>query len=202
MNSGPADGAILGASLHTLDPSRPAATAAAWRDGVLIAVGDDAQVREHIGPRTDVLDGAGATVVPGLVDTHIHPFHGTESTRGVDLREARTLDDVRRLLAGERARCGDGVWVLGHSVRYEPFHESGIRASAIADAIGEAPALVGFYDGHTALATEPALALAGVDGPREFTEYAEVVCDPGGHPTEALLESGAVQLVRSAVPAW
>jgi predicted amidohydrolase YtcJ len=202
MNPGPADGAIVGASLHTLDPFHPAATAAAWRDGVLVAVGDDAEVREHIGPATDVLDGAGATVVPGLVDTHIHPFHGTESTRGVDLREARTLDDVRRLLAAERARCGPDAWVLGHSVRYEPFHASGIRAEAIADAIGASPALVGFYDGHTALATEPALALAGVDGPRQFTEYAEVVCDPDGRPTGALLENGAMELVRGAVPSW
>jgi len=202
MNSRQADGAIVGASLRTLDPSHPTATAAAWRDGMLVAVGDDAQVREHIGPTTDVLDGSGATVVPGLVDTHIHPFHGTEGTRGVDLREARTLDDVRRLLAAERARCGPDTWVLGHSVRYEPFHESGIRADAIADATGESPALVGFYDGHTALATEPALARAGVDGPREFAEFAEVVCDPDGRPTGALLENGAIELVRVAVPAW
>ena len=104
-------------------------------------------VRAHVGPATDVLDGAGATVVPGLVDTHIHPFHGTEATRGLDLRAARTLDDVRGLLAAERARCGPDTWILAHSVRYEPFHASGIRADAIADAIGESPAILGFYDG-------------------------------------------------------
>ena len=198
----PADGAILGATLRTLDPRQPHATAAAWRDGVLVAVGDDAAVREHVGPSTDVLDGTAATVLPGLVDTHIHPFHGTEATRGIDLRAARTLDDVRDLLAAERARCGPNTWILGHSVRYEPFHESGIRADAIAEAIGESPAMLGFYDGHTALATAPALALAGVDGPREFAEFAEVVCDPDGRPTGALLENGAMDLVRSAVPAW
>jgi predicted amidohydrolase YtcJ len=156
----------------------------------------------HVGPGTDVLDGAGLTVVPGLVDTHIHPFYGTLQTRGVDLRGARTLDEVRALLAGERARCGNGLWVLGHSVRYEPFHESGIRADTIAAALGESPALIGFYDGHTALASAPALALAGVDGPREFAEYAEVVCDPDGRPTGALLENGAMDLVRAVVPAW
>jgi predicted amidohydrolase YtcJ len=197
-----ADGAIFGATIRTLDPDRPLATAAAWRDGVLVAVGDDAEVREHVVPATDVLDGTGTTVVPGLVDTHIHPFHGTVGTRGIDLRAARTLDEVRGLLAAERARCGPDTWILGHSVRYEPFHESGIRADAIAGAIGDAPAVLGFYDGHTALATAPALALAGVDGPREFTEFAEVVCDPDGRPTGALLENGAMELVRSAVPAW
>jgi predicted amidohydrolase YtcJ len=198
----PADGAVLGAAVRTLDPARPAASALAWREGTVVAVGTDDEVREHLGPRTDVVDGAGLTVLPGLVDSHIHPFHGTVATRGVDLRDAATLDEVRARLADERARCGPDTWVLGHSVRYEPFHGSGIRADAIADAVGDVPALLGFYDGHTALATPPALALAGVSGAREFTEFAEVVCDPDGSPTGALLENAAMDLVREVVPAW
>ena len=101
-----ADGAIVGASIRTLDDERPWASALAWRDGVLIAVGDD--VREHIGPRTRVIDGAGLAVVPGLTDSHIHPFWGTRLTRGVDLRDAATLDEIRARLAAARARrrCG------------------------------------------------------------------------------------------------
>ena len=54
-----ADGAILGASIRTLDDDRPRASALAWRDGVLVAVGDDAEVRESVGPRTRVIDGRG-----------------------------------------------------------------------------------------------------------------------------------------------
>ncbi|MEA2292030.1 MAG: hypothetical protein QOF17_1050 [Solirubrobacteraceae bacterium] len=200
-SSRPADGAILGAVVHTLDDARPA-TAIAWRDGVVTAVGDDTAVREHVGPATDVIDGGGLTVMPGLVDTHIHPFHGTINTRGVDLRSARTIDEVRDRLASERERCGPNTWVLGHSVRYEPFHETGIRADAIADVTGDQPALLNFFDGHTALATEPALALAGVTGPREFAEFAEIVCEPDGRPTGALLEFGAMNVVRDVVPAW
>lgn len=197
----PAEGAIVGASVRTLDAARPAASALAWRDGVLIAVGHDDEIRPHVGSRTRVLDGSGLTVLPGLVDSHIHPFHGTLMTRGIDLRSAMTLDEVRSRLAGERRRCGPDAWVLGHSVRYEPFHESGIRAEAIADALGEGPGLIGFFDAHTALATQPALALAGVTGPRAFSEFAEVVCDPDGRPTGALLEFGAMDLVREVVPA-
>ncbi|HEX7289645.1 MAG TPA: amidohydrolase [Conexibacter sp.] len=200
--SQPADGAIVGAAVRTLDDERPAVTALAWRDGMLVAVGDEADVRPHIGPRTEVVDGRGLTVLPGLVDSHIHPFLGTLNTRGVDLRSALTLDDIRGELAAERTRCGPDTWILGHSVRYEPFHASGIRADAIADVLGEAPALLRFYDGHTALASEPALALAGVTGAREFGEFAEVVCDPDGRPTGALLENGAMDLVGEVVPAW
>jgi predicted amidohydrolase YtcJ len=202
MGSGGADGALIGAQVRTLDPERPVATALAWRDGVLAAVGDDQEVLELRGPRTRVLEGRGLTVVPGLVDSHIHPFKGTESTRGVDLRSALTLDEVRVRLAGERTRCGPDAWVIGHSVRYEPFHESGIRAETVSEALGDGPGLLTFYDGHTALATEPALALAGVSGPRKFDEAAEIVCDPDGSPTGALLENAAMDLVLDALPRW
>jgi len=115
--SRPADGAILGAAVRTMDDERPTATALAWRDGALVAVGDDEDVRPFVGAGTQVIDGRGLAVMPGLVDSHIHPFHGTLQTRGVDLRSAATLDEVRDRLAAERRRCGPDTWVLGHSVR-------------------------------------------------------------------------------------
>jgi predicted amidohydrolase YtcJ len=199
--TGAADGAIVGAMVRTLDPDRPVAGAVAWRDGTVVAVGDDAEVRAAIDARTEVLDGRGLTVLPGLVDSHQHPFHGSLVTRGVDLRSASSLDEVRSRLAAERERCGPGMWVLGHSLRYEPFYESGIKATTLDGACGDTPALLTFYDGHTALATKPALVLAGVSGARSFAVNAEVVCDDAGAPTGALLESPAMDLVRDVVPA-
>ena len=132
-------------------------------------------------------------VVPGLVDSHIHPFWGTLQTRGVDLRSAATLDEVRARLAAERRRCGPTAWVLGHSARYEPFH--GVRACGRTRSprpSATRPALLNFFDGHTALAT-PAGARAGGRSPARASssESAEIVVDPDGRPTGALLESAA-----------
>ncbi|MCW3046769.1 MAG: amidohydrolase family protein [Solirubrobacterales bacterium] len=59
-----ADGAILGAAIRTLDASRPTAAAAALKDGMLIAVGSDNEVRAVIGDPTEVVDGHGLHVVP------------------------------------------------------------------------------------------------------------------------------------------
>jgi predicted amidohydrolase YtcJ len=192
-----ADGAIVGASIRTLDAERPWASAVAWRDGVLVAVGDD--VGEHIGPRTRVIDGAGLAVVPGLTDSHIHPFWGTRLTRGVDLRDAGSLDEIRARLA---AAPREGEWVLAHSAHYEPFHESGLRADAIEEALGGAPAVIHFFDAHTSLASSEALRRAGVTGARRFEEAAEIVVDPDGTPTGALLENAAMDLVNAVVPEW
>ena len=92
-----ATGAVLNATVLTLDRSLPSATAVAWRGETLIAVGDEHDVRPHLDRNTEVIDGTGSVVLPGLVDAHIHPFHGTLLTRGVDLRAARTIEQVRAL---------------------------------------------------------------------------------------------------------
>jgi len=195
-----ADLAILGAAVRTLDPARPRATAVAVRDGVIVAVGDDAEVREQAGLATELVDARGMALVPGLVDSHIHPFHGTDGTRGADLGGLRTLDEVRGALAAERARCAPGEWLLGWGLSYDAFHGERIAAEAIADAIGETPAFLSFFDYHSGLASRPALALAGVDGPRQFSAGAAVVCDDGGMPTGELREPPAMDLVRRLVP--
>jgi len=194
-----ADLVILGASIRTLDPA-PHATAVAVHDGIVVALGDDAAVREHAGAATELLDGHGITLVPGLVDSHIHPFRGTDSTRGAELGDLRTLDEVRGALAAERARCAPGEWVLGWGLSYDAFHGERIGAEAIAEATGDAPAFLTFFDGHSGLASRPALALAGLDGPREFSAGAAIVCDDGGVPTGELREPPAMELVIARVP--
>src|SRR6478672_3782758 len=185
-----ADLALVGARIRTLDDDRPTATAVAIREGTIIAVGSDAEVRDACDASTDTIDLAGAALIPGLTDSHIHPFLGSDGALGADLTGIATLEGVR---------CGDGAWVRGYALAYEAFPDGGIDGRLIEDAVGGNPALISFFDFHTALATPAALRLAGVDGPRRFEEAAEVVCVDGA-PTGELRESGAIGLVMEAVP--
>ncbi len=193
------DLALIGGRVRTLDPDRPWAGAVGVRDGLIVCVGDDAEVRELCGPRTEVVALDGASMVPGITDSHLHPFLGAEETRGADLLDAHSLDEVRGLLAEERARCAPDEWVLGWGLDYNVFAETGISGSLVEEAVGGSPAFVMFMDFHTALATPRALAVAGVDGPRTFEENAEVVC-AGGIPTGELREDAASGLVSGVIP--
>lgn len=164
----------------------------------MLVVGSDAEVREHCDARTKVLEGRdGLGVVPGLVDAHIHPFHA-EQTRGADLTRCSTLAEVQFELSRERAIGGDG-WVLGWGLEYNLFGDGQISSEEIEHAVGGAPALVTFFDLHTAVATPRALELAGVTGPRSFAEGAEVVVREG-RTTGELREEGAIELVRQLIP--
>lgn len=193
------DLALVGGRIRTLDPALPHASAVAVRGGEIVAVGDDAEIRELAGGATEVVDLRGAAVTPGIVDSHIHPFHGADVARGADLTNLWTLDEVRGALREERGRCAPDEWVLGYGLEYDVFRDSGIRGELVEDAVEGSPALLMFMDLHTALATPRALAVAGVDGPRSFEENAEIVCADGA-PTGELREPAAVATVERALP--
>src|ERR1700758_5623164 len=103
--------ALLGGRVRTLDPDRPSAQAVAASDGTIIAVGDDDQVRACCDASTQIVDGRGMAVVPGLVDAHQHPIVGAETTSGVDLSEARSVADVCTALRAARTEAGPGDWL-------------------------------------------------------------------------------------------
>src|SRR5437879_1837274 len=78
-----ADSVLLNGKIVTLDPAAPAAEALAVRDGKIIAIGRTADIRALAGSGTRVIDLAGRTVIPGLIDSHMHAiraalFYATE----------------------------------------------------------------------------------------------------------------------------
>ena len=139
--------------------------------------------------------------MPGLVDSHQHPFLGARQAVGADLTGLRTLAEVRAAVRAERARIPDGAWVRGFALAYEAFDEiaGGMRGDLFDDDVQGSPLFLRCFDFHTALVNDAALAIAGVDGPRTFVESAEVVC-VDGRPTGELREWSAITLVESVVP--
>lgn len=78
-----ADTVLLNGKIVTLDPASPAAEALAVRGGKIVAVGSSADIRALAGPDTRTIDLEGRTVVPGLIDSHMHAiraalFYATE----------------------------------------------------------------------------------------------------------------------------
>lgn len=193
--------AIVGADVRTMDPEHPFARAVAIEDGVLTAVGSDAEVREHCDARTQVVDAAGASLTPGITDGHLHLLYAAEFGTGIDFDRAANLDVVRADLAAARDEAAAGEWITGFGMEYSVFGGRAYHHAIFDEVSGPHPVLVHALDLHTAFVNGEALRRAGITGPREFLDGSQIVCDDTGRPTGELRERSAVQLVVDAMPA-
>jgi len=76
MTERPADLVLTGGAVYTVDAARTWAQAVAIRGGRIAAVGTDAEMRPHVGPRTEVVNLRGRMVLPGFQDAHVHASGG------------------------------------------------------------------------------------------------------------------------------
>jgi len=195
----PIETIIVNARVRTLDPSQPTATAVAVGSGAILAVGSDAEIRRLAGA-AEQIDLGGAALVPGITDSHVHPLMGALDACGADLLDAFTWDEVLRLVRAEAEGKGPDEWVVGWGLYYDAFEGRPIHRDLFEEAVGGRPMHIKFMDFHTSIATQRALDLAGVNGPRTFTENADIICDATGRPTGELREWAAIGLVEDAMP--
>lgn len=168
--------------------------------GAVVALGTRSALQQYIGSGTRVIDLPGAVILPGFVDSHIHPVFGIDLTRGVDLNRCRTLADVAESLRAEVAGMAAEGWLLGWGLNPNVFGDDAVSNAVLDDVAGSRPAFIRFFDAHAALASSAALALAGVTGSEEFSDGSRVACDPTGRPTGYLLELKAIHLVEAVLP--
>ncbi|KAA2262648.1 amidohydrolase [Solihabitans fulvus] len=195
-----ADLVIRDALIHTMDPTRPSASAVAVRQGRIVAVGDGEDVRPHVDRRTEVIDGTGLVVTPGLVDSHQHPLHGITTGQGASAAGLTTPDGLGELLARVAGGLASDAWVIVNGVEYGALAGHDRPRAFIDDAVAGRPAFLWFADCHNALMSTRGLRLAGITGPMRFGDRSEIVVDEDGVPTGLLHETSAVLHGYAAVP--
>jgi predicted amidohydrolase YtcJ len=159
----PADLIVHHATIYTMDPSRPNARAMAVRGDRIVAVGEDAAVLPLRGPSTRVIDGGGATIVPGLQDAHGH-IGGLGSTlQTLDLRDTTSFEQVVARVRQRVATTPGGQWIVGRGWDQNDWTEKNWPAHELLSAVApEHPVYLTRIDGHAALVNRKAMELAGL----------------------------------------
>jgi predicted amidohydrolase YtcJ len=192
---------IVNASVHTMDESQPRAEAVAVLGNRIVAVGSTGDIRAQAGPKTRVVDAGGKNVFPGFNDAHTHFLSGGSSLSSVDLREAKSPEEMARRLREYAKTIPKGRWILGGDWDHEKWPGTPLPTKEMIDgATPENPVFVNRLDGHMALANSLALKLAGVTKETKEPAGGVVVRDKSGEPT-GVLKDAAENLVERAIPA-
>jgi predicted amidohydrolase YtcJ len=187
----PADLVLLDGKVVTVDDGFGMATALAVRDGRFVAVGSNDEVRAHVGPKTRVIDARGRTVVPGLIDTHVHALDvaAAEATQPFEnLRSVGELQEWIRRAAKQQAQ-DEWIWtprVFPTRLREHRFP----TRQELDEAAPHHPVAV---DGAYAFSLNgAALRAAGITRASTDPPGGAIVKDAAGEPTGLLRNVGSL----------
>lgn len=204
-----ADLVITGGKVITVNENFEIAQAVAVKDGRILAVGSDDQIKALAGPSTRTMDLNGNTMLPGIIDSHLHaPFFGaTRPPLALDLTfpNVKSIKDIVRMVAEKAKELPPGEWIRGfgwdqgslEECRNDPAMLP--RRADIDPVSPDNPVILTDFSGHTALANGAALKLAGIT-PETKAISGEIERGADGELTGIFKELGAQSVITKHVP--
>src|SRR4051812_39511856 len=191
----PADLVLRNGKIVTMNASAPVAEAIAVRGDKIAALGADRDAPKWIGPRTKVIDLHGMLAVPGFIEGHGHFTGVGEFRMGLDLREARTWDDIVAQVARAVKQAKPGEWIVGrgwHQSKWAKAPEPNIEGFPMHDSLDKVspnnPVVLTHASGHASFANAKAMEAAGITAKTPNPSGGEILKDKSGNPTGLLRE--------------
>jgi predicted amidohydrolase YtcJ len=178
-----ADLIVHHAKVVTVDARFSVAEAVAVQDGKVVAVGTDADVLKHKGPKTRVIDAGGKLVLPGLMDSHSHPVGVALSEWKEPLPDAKSLAGVFAIIRKKAETTPEGQWIVLRYTFPTRLDEARFPTKAELDmAAPKHPVL--YHAGPAGIVNSMALKVSGVTRDTPNPPAGVVVKDPvTGEPT-------------------
>jgi predicted amidohydrolase YtcJ len=198
----PAELVIINARIYTVNGRQPWAQAIAIRQGTILAVGNNEDMKVYEVQSTRVLDAKGHFLMPGITDCHIHFLDGSLSLGQAALDDAKTLTEIQQRVKVYATTHADAKWILGRGWQYPVFAPTGLPDKKFLDeVVPDRPVYLEGFDGHTWWANSKALQLAGITRETKDPPNGKFVRDPKtGEPTGAIKEDEADEIMRRAIP--
>jgi hypothetical protein len=196
-----ADTIFVNGNVATMDAARTTARAVAIKNGLILYVGDDASVRGLAGAASQVIDLAGRTVTPGLIDAHCHlSACGLLGTAYVDVSFPiiKTVADFQARISEKIAITPRGQWVVGAGwVTFDGRYPNKHDLDPISP---NHPVMMINQGGHMAVVNSYALELAGVDANTRDPGNGRFIREANGEPDGTVLNHPAMDVFRILWP--
>lgn len=188
----PADVVLLDGKIVTVDDDFRIVKAMAVRDGRIVFVGDNAQAEKLVGETTQVIELGGRMVLPGLIDSHVHPTGASMFEADHEIPPMESIADVLTYIRGRTKVVPKGEWITLSQVFITRLKEQRYPTRAELDeAAPEHPVM--FRTGPDASANSLALAENGIDKEFAAKHPSQVLVDAAtGEPNGLLRRAGSI----------
>ena len=197
----PADLALINANVRTMNPRQPVAQAVAIRKNKIAKVGTNQEINLLIGKDTKTISLDGKTVVPGLIDTHIHVADFGRCLLWLDLTTAESIKELQSLLREKAKQMPAGKWIIGRGWNQARFKEKRLPTSLDLDeAAPDNPVILYHGEAMICAVNSRALALAGVTRNTAVPIGGAVDKNPQTGELNGVLRDSATNLIWQVVP--
>ncbi len=194
-----ADLVFVDAKVWTMNPSKPHAEAVAVRGNRILKVGTNQQIKGLIGKKTKILNLKGKTVVPGLIDTHIHVADFGRCLMWLDLSSAQSIKDLQNLLKEKTKQTQTGKWIVGRGWNENHFKEKRLLTHKDLDEAAPGNPVILYHEAAMiCAANSKALALAGITSKTVTSSGGSIDKTAAGELT-GIFRGSATNLVWQAV---
>lgn len=182
---------ITSGRVLTMDPMRPRAQALAIAGGRILAVGRSDEIAALAGPATRRIDAGGRTVLPGLIESHLHLFLGGAELAHLQLLGVRGAATLGAALNRHAAAHPALELIIAQGADYDIIAPTPDR-HALDALVPHRPVLLVAADHHTGWANTAALKAAGILHGRQLGRGNEIVMAADGTATGELREFEAM----------
>jgi predicted amidohydrolase YtcJ len=203
---------VQNGKIITLDKDFSIAQAVAVKNGKIVGIGKNEEIRALIGKNTKTIDLRGKMMLPGINDTHCH-ISDWALTRPPYMLEIRfptvkSISDIVKMVADKVRQTKPGEWIIGEG------WDEGYLEECLADSsrkpskedldkvAPDNPVVLTEYSGHRSWVNSEALKKAGINRDTPNPVGGQINKDPAtGEPTGLLYEKASMAL-RAIIPSW
>ena len=183
----PPDHVFHNGKIVTVDPQFRIVEAMAIHDGRILAVGSNADILRLAGSGTEKVDLGGKTLLPGLIDSHVHAPAASMYEFEQPVPDMQSIDDVLAYIRERAGKTEAGRWITLSQVFITRLREQRYPTREELDrAAPRHP--VAFRTGPDASLNSLALSMSGLDAKFKVPDGqpCRVERDPTGQPTGIL----------------
>ena len=109
-----ADMVLIEANAITMDPLQPNAKAIAIIDDKIVKVGTNEEINSLINKNTKIINLQGKTVIPGLIDSHLHVADFGKVLTWIDLNDVNSIEEMKKRIRKRAQQIPKGRWIRRH----------------------------------------------------------------------------------------